>query len=100
MSALHDALLPPAHHAPPKNIVDPKIVSRSVADLTEVALQLHLKQLEAKQRVMHPEPSQPQQSTQSEPLAIHAPGQHVPRAVAAIESGLRDAPILLALLLS
>lgn len=98
MSALHDALLPPAVHlAPPKVVVNPKIVSRSVADLTKIALQLHLKQLEAKQRALHPQPSQPQEFAQSQPLAIHAPGQHMPRAVAEIESGLHHAPIFFAL---
>jgi hypothetical protein len=88
MSALHNALLPPAspHATVPKVVVDEKKVARSVADLTKIALQLHLKQLEAKQRAMHPEASQPQPLVQ-QPLAINTPGQHMPRAVAAIAEG-------------
>jgi hypothetical protein len=40
---------------------------------------------------LHPEPSQPQASEQ-QPLAINAPGQHMPRAVAAIAKGSRPLP--------
>jgi hypothetical protein len=93
MSALHNALLPPAkaRAAAHPVIVDDKKVAESVADLTKIALQLHLKQLEAKQHALHPEPSQPQASEQ-QPLAINAPGQHMPRAVAAIAKGSRPLP--------
>lgn len=102
MSALHNALLPPAvpHAAAPKVVVDEKKVARSVADLTKIALQLHLKQLEAKQRAMHPESSQPQTfvQQQQQPLAINAPGQHMPRAVAAIAKGSRPISPLYVLL--
>ncbi len=92
MSALHNALLPPPVHAaaPPKVVVDQKKVDRSVADLTKIALELHLKQLETKQRALHPEAAKPRkfvQNMQQQPLAIHAPGEHMPRAVAAIAEG-------------
>ncbi len=90
MSALHNALLPPAPAAvPAERVVDQKKVEESLQDLTKIALELHLKQLEAKQRALHPETSQPQQFVQhgQQPLAIHAPGQHMPRAVAEIAKG-------------
>jgi hypothetical protein len=96
MSALHNALLPPAVHAaaPAERVVDQKKVARSVQDLTKIALQLHLKQLEAKQRALHPEPSQPLKFEQhnQQPLAIHGPGQHMPRAVAEIAKGCTPSP--------
>jgi hypothetical protein len=94
MSALHNALLPP--HPPaavsPKHVVNQKKVAQSVADLTKIALQLHLKQLEVKQRALHPEPSSPMAFVQQHPLDIHAPGQHMPRAVAAIVKGSHTPP--------
>ncbi len=89
MSALHNALLPPHPLAAvsPQHVVNQKKVAQSVADLTKIALQLHLKQLEVKQRALHPEPSSPMAFVQQHPLDIHAPGQHMPRAVAAIVKG-------------
>jgi hypothetical protein len=95
MSALHQALMPPsAPRAVPAVIVDQKKVAQSVTDLTKIALELHLKQLEAKQRALHPQQSQSQQQpfVQQQHLAIHAPGQHMPRAVAAIANGLQTLP--------
>ena len=88
MTALNKALMPPSPHAvvveeDPKKM---KQVQTSVADLTKIALELHLKQLEAKA----PPAQQQQQGVQQQQqqhFSIGAPGEHLPRAVAAIAKG-------------
>ena len=91
MSALNKALMPPApaRAAPAVVEVDHKKVAASVEDLTKIALELHLKQLEAKQQAQHPEQQQQnaQQQQQQQHFSISSPGEHLPRAVAAIAKG-------------
>ena len=76
----------PARAAPAVVEVDHKKVAASVEDLTKIALELHLKQLEAKQQAQHPEQQQ-QNAQQQQHFSISSPGEHLPRAVAAIAKG-------------
>ena len=89
MSALNQALMPPApaRAAPAVVEVDHKKVAASVEDLTKIALELHLKQLEAKQQAQHPEQQQQNAQQQQQHFSISSPGEHLPRAVAAIAKG-------------
>lgn len=78
----------PARAAPAVVEVDHKKVAASVEDLTKIALELHLKQLEAKQQAQHPEQQQQNAQQQQQHFSISSPGEHLPRAVAAIAKGL------------